>query len=122
MFGFNAVSVGLDKEGYEVMLIIYKFGLIQFFYWLEFSLLFKVALVCTIFAFLGCFMNFKNLSCQYIDENYEMPIMDSLLVIIVESFKLKGQIVAHAMQCHKSSYIKPITSSLLPHKIFIYNY
>ena len=66
--GFNAVGVGFDKEGYEVMLIIYKFSVIQFFYWIEFSLLFKVALVCRIFDFLGYFIKFKNISCQYIDE------------------------------------------------------
>ena len=42
---FNAGSVGVDKDGYEVMLIISKLFLIQFFYWLEFILLSKVALV-----------------------------------------------------------------------------
>ena len=114
--------MGFDKEVYEIMLIIYKFGLIQFFYWLEFSLLFKVALMCTIFAFLGRFIKFKAFHANTLMKNYEMPIMESLLVIIVESFQLKGRIIAHAIQCHKSSYIKSITSSLLPHKIFIYNY
>ena len=68
--GFNAVGVGFDKEVYEIMLIVYKFGMIQFFYWLEFSLLFKVALVCKIFAFLVYFIKFKNFSCQYIDEKW----------------------------------------------------
>ena len=51
-----------------------------------------------------------------------MPIMESLLVIIVESFQFKGQIVAHAINFHNSSYIKSMTSSLLPHKILIYSY
>ena len=104
------------------MLIVYKFGMIQFFYWPEFSLLFEVALVCKIFAFLGCFIKFKFFHANTLMKDYEMPIMDSLLVIIVETFQLKGQIVAHAIHCNKSSYIKSITSSLLPHKILIYNY
>ena len=101
---------------------IYKFGLIQFLYWLEFSLIFKVAFVRTIFAFLGFFIKFKTFHANTLMKNDEMTIIDSLLVIIVESFQLNGQIVAHAIHCHKSSYIKSINSSLITHKIFIYNY
>ena len=52
---FNAVSVGVNKEDFEFMLVMSKFNLLQFFYLIEFSLPFKVSLVCTLFSFLGCF-------------------------------------------------------------------
>ena len=48
-----------------------------------------------------------------------MPIMYSLLVLIAELLYLMNLIVAHARQCHKSSYVRSITSSLSPHKIFV---
>ena len=62
--------------------------------------------------------NKNNFPYQYIDKHYEMPIMDSLLIIIVELFYLVKIIFAHDMQFHKYSYVRSITSALLPYKIF----
>ena len=73
--------------------------------------------------YLGCVrIIIKNVGTNSLMKNYEMPTMDSLLFLIVELLYLVELIVAHDRQCHKSSYIKSITSVLLKHKIFIYNY
>ena len=61
-------------------------------------------------------------SYQYIYEKKGINFMYYLLIIIIELFHLMGIIVAYARQCHKSSYPKSITSTLLPHKRLIYVY
>ena len=55
-------------------------------------------------------------------KNDEMTIMDSLQVIIAYLLYFRQLIVAHDRKCHKYSYVKSTTSTLLRYKIFIYNY
>ena len=72
---------------------------------------------------MGCFIKIKiTFHTNTLMKNNEMPIMDPLLVLIVELLYFMKLIVVHAWQCHKYSYVIPITSALSPHKIFISSY
>ena len=44
------------------------------------------------------------------------------LFLTVDILYFMGLIFSNAIQCPKSSYFKLVTSTLLPHKLFIYNY
>ena len=47
--------------------------------------------------------------------------MDSVRILIVECLYFMELINAHARQYHNLGYVKSIKSTLLPHKIIIYN-
>ena len=54
---------------------------------------------------MGCFIRIKIIfRNNKLMENYEIPNMDSLLVLIDEFLYLMNHIVAHARECHKASY------------------